>query len=178
MNKKNILKVCYFLIYIVICMFVYNVESKYSKYCWELNVKIHVWYRKGGFFNLHGKKSSQWNYSLSFFIFLQVEDVFFYNRLWICSNPLNMNILCLWNIHTPNGAKSKITTFLTRLYEFGTLQKSPVSSLVAFTQRDQAIFNGLLKQKFAFPFGHMTWKSERIVLPLDDTPIRSLVAIK
>ena len=69
------------------------------------------------------------------------------------------------------GAKSKITTFLTRLYEFGTLQKSPVSSLVAFTQRDQAIFNGLLKQIFDLSL----WPYD---LPLDDTPIRSLVAIK
>ena len=51
-------------------------ESKYLKYCWELNVNMFDT-EKVGSLTCMEKKSIELNYSLSFFSLLQVEDVFF-----------------------------------------------------------------------------------------------------
>ena len=69
------------------------IKSKYLKYCWELNVKKnHVWYRKGTFFNLHGKKI-KW-IELQFVIFQSSTSrrCLFYILLLSYNNPLNMKI--------------------------------------------------------------------------------------
>ena len=58
------------------CVIPCVIQSKYLKYCWELNVNMFDT-EKVGSLTCMEKKSSELNYSLSFFSLLQVEDVFF-----------------------------------------------------------------------------------------------------